>query len=269
MDNLVALFGMPRSGTTIIARLIANHRRVTAIVEPYQTGRDRDYGAIEIEKLCTDFRVAVREDSSLLVKETFTRERNIQLLQDLLEHSSQNFLRSAYILVLRSPIEAFLSQIEATEKYWAKAKNFTETEKSLKTFWTSFCSSMECCLQFALRFHRRVIVYDRFVHNPREEIGRAMGLFGYPLEQSQMDLSSPAPGFGGDPKARAAYSGIIPGDDRFRVEGVARITSRFGSVPEFSGMRSLHDYVKHIAVTQPPSETIMRDMALLIHRGAI
>jgi len=219
--------------------------------------------------LCDDFNIKMQDGSSVLVKETFTRERNIHLVRDLLENSSRNCLRSAHILVLRSPLEAFLSQIEATEQYWTKAKNFAETEKSLKSFWTVFSKCMECYLDFALRFHRRVIVYDRFVGQPAEEIGRAMGLFGYQFERSQMDLNSAMSGFGGDPKAKAAYPEVIAGGDRFRAEGVARISGRFASMPEFASMRSLHEYIKHIATVSPPSELIVRDMALLLRRGTI
>jgi hypothetical protein len=266
-ENIVVLFGMPRSGTTIISRLIANHSRVQAVIEPYQSRRATNYSESDPLKLSQDFALQVREASSLLVKETLTRTENIERLQRLLETSSGAGQRGAYIFVLRSPLEAFLSQVEAVKTFWAKPTNFSETDASIRSFWRIFCRSMECYLTFALRFHHRFIVYDRFKSFPREEIGRAMTLFGYPLEETQMDISAAQPDFGGDPKARRALPEAVSADDHARADAVARISRKFAKLEEFSAMRAMHLYVKEIAVEQPPSLTIITDLALIARRG--
>jgi hypothetical protein len=268
-ENVVALFGMPRSGTTIISRLIANHSRVEAIIEPYQSRRSTDYNENDPLKLARDFGLQQREKSSLLVKETLTRKENIELVQRLLETASSADMRGAYIFVLRSPLESFLSQIEATKTFWAKPTKFDETDASIRSFWKNFCRSMECYLTFAFRFDRRFVVYDRFTMNPREEIGHAMTLFGYPLEQTQMDLTAEQPKFGGDPKARGAIPEIISAGDHARADEVARICKKFATVTELSPMLSMHEYIKKLAVEQPPCSTIITDLALMARRGSV
>lgn len=265
-ENFVVLFGMPRSGTTIISRLIANHSRVQAIVEPFQSRRASNYSERNPLKLAGDFGLTQKEKSSLLVKETLTRKENIELVAQLLESAADANLRSAYIFVLRSPLEAFLSQTEATRTFWAKPTNFGEREASLRSFWKTFCRSMDCYLTFAMRFHRRFIVYDRFTMSPAEEIGRAMTLFGYPFEPSQMDVSTAKPDFGGDPKARRASPGIVSSDER--SEGVARISEKFAGLPEFAAMKSMHEYIKEIRLEQPASSAIMANLAVITRRSS-
>jgi hypothetical protein len=112
-------------------------------------------------------------------------------------------------------------------------------------------------------------VYDRFVRHPTAEIGTAMGLFGYLLERSQMNLTTEAPTFGGDPKARARFSDAVPDRDHFRVDAVARMSEKFGPVPEFRSMQSMHALVKRLAIAQSSSEEIIRDLSVLVHRGFI
>jgi hypothetical protein len=268
-DNIVTLFGMPRSGTTIMARLVANHSRMDKIIEPYQTRRDVDYCEFDPVKLCRDFSVEEGDNRSLLVKETTTRPVNIERVAGLLDASSQSGYRAAYIFVLRSPLEAFLSQVDAASTLWLKKSNFGRTAKSLAGFWSSFSTSMQHYAAFALRFHRRFITFDRFVQHPSQEIGRAMGLLGYQLEPAQLDLSEVAKGFGGDPKARRALAGPVSDGDHFRADAVANLVSDFKGVPEFEVMRRMHQYVKDISVEQPPSDDIIRDLMLLVSRGYV
>lgn len=267
-ENVITLFGMPRSGTTIISRLIGNHSRVQTIVEPYHVRRETEYCETDPAKLCVDFGVTLPANNSLLVKETATRDINVRLVGELLKRSSEAGFRSAYVFVLRSPIECFLSQKEATETLWAKPKKFGETETSIKVFWNTFRRTINTYLEFALRYHRRFVIYDRFVEHPREEIGRTMTLFGYGFEPAQLDVSSPAANFGGDPKARAAFPKTVAEGDRFRTEEAAGLMERWSRLPEFWSMRCVHDYIKQAAVALPESETMIRDLAILAEKSA-
>lgn len=267
LDNILALFGMPRSGTTIISRIIANHTRVQHIIEPYQTRRDDGYSQTDVGALCNDFNLSDVEGKSLLIKETMTRAQNIALLRELLYRASDAGYRGAYVFVLRSPLECFISQVEATETLWARKTGFGWTERSIRMFWKSFQESMAHYLEFAFRFHRRFVVYDRFVDNPATEITRAMGLLGYPMEKSQLDLSVPVPEFGGDPKARMAFSDVVASGDHFRTDSVGRLHEEFSSVREFEQLHAMHEYVKRAALEEPRSQDIIRDLALLVGRG--
>jgi hypothetical protein len=190
------------------------------------------------------------------------------LTGELLNRSSAGGFRAAYIFVLRSPIECFLSQKDATETLWAKPKKFGDTEPSIKIFWNGFRRFINAYLEFALRYHRRFVIYDRFVAAPREEIGRLMTLFGYGLEQGQLDVSAPAANFGGDPKARAAFAKTIAEGDRFRTAEARQLAEKWSRVPEFRSMQRVHDYVKQAAAAQPDSEIMIRDLAILAEKDA-
>lgn len=267
-DNIVALIGMPRSGTTILSRLIANHSRVEKIIEPYQARRDTNYAESDPRKLCRDFSVTERENTSLLVKETSSRS-NIEHIRSLLNASHDCGYRSAYIFVLRSPLEAFLSQVDAAARLWARKPAFSRDKTSIIGFWGAFRHSMTHYFDFGLRFHGRVIVFDAFVRNPPQQIGRAMGLFGYPLEPKQLELNRSDPKFGGDPSARKAQAKLIDDRDHFRSDEVERLIGDFSSVPEFRAMSILHEYVKAVAQQPPTSREFFRDLFLLLNRGYI
>ena len=94
-------------------------------------------------------------------------------------------------------------------------------------------------------------------------------MFGYPFEQSQMDVSTAQPDFGGDPKARRALAEVVTSADYARTDGVARISRKFDGLPEFSQMKLMHDYVKEISVVQPPSATIVTNLAEMARRGSV
>jgi hypothetical protein len=267
-ENVIGLFGMPRSGTTIISRLIANHSRVRTIIEPYHIRRETEYSETDPMQLCMDFGVNLSGHASLLVKETSTREANVRLIGDLLERSSKGGFRAGYIFVLRSPLECFLSQKDATETLWAKPRKFGDTEPSIRMFWSGFRRFINVYLDFALRYHRRFVIYDRFVVQPREEIGKLMTLFGYSFEQPQLDVSAPAADFGGDPKARAGFAKTIAEGDRFRRAETAQISEKWARLPELRSMQRVHDYVKQAAVAPPDSETMIRDLAILSKKEA-
>ncbi len=264
LDNLVVLFGLPRSGTTIMSRLIANHSRVMAIIEPYQTRRATDYEQTGVDELCRDFSVEIKKGCSLLVKETTTRRQNTLLVYELMKNASTSGIRTAYIFMMRSPLESFLSQVEAAEKLWQKAPEFRNDSKSLKNYWNSFTKSMDVFFTFAFNHHGRFVFFDEFVARPTEEIGRMMGLFGYALEPGQMDVSQPAPSFGGDPKAREGYDRIAPRPEQLRSDKVTELGERFGGMLEFEQMLRFHDLVKNPRNRISNRSEIMRDLALIL-----
>jgi hypothetical protein len=261
-DNIVTLFGQPRSGTTIISRLVCNHSKVKKIIEPYQVRRESQYAQTDLHKLCADFEIEEVVDTSLFVKETTTRRKNIRHLSGLMENAAHKGYRVSYIFVLRSPLEAFLSQIEASEKFWKKKTAFGRDEASLKGFWTEFLGSMDVYLNFAFRFHRRIVFYDRIVSDPQGELGRIMGLFAYPVEAGQTDLSEADPKFGGDPKARGTSASIGPRADN-RQDEVAKLEEEFGANPHFRHMLQLHRFIKDPSNHRKTADRLIRDLALL------
>lgn len=259
-DNIVTLFGMPRSGTTILARLIANHSRVRRIIEPYQRRRESQYSEVDIRRLCLDFSVNEESDASLLVKETTTRAANLELIFRLMEQCVPLGHRVAYIFVLRSPLETFLSQADAATHLWKRPENFSLSAKSLKGFWRAFGQSMMTYEKFALRYHRRIVFFDSLLREPHSEMARIMGLFGYKLESEQLRLSAPDRHFGGDPKACGSLTIEPASEQPVRESEFQLLADNFGQMDEYRKMLTLHEYIKAQSRRWTSSDEIVRDV---------
>jgi len=262
-DNIVGLFGMPRSGTTIISRLVANHSRVRKIIEPYQRRRASQYSQTNIQLLCSDFDVREESGVSLLVKETTTRLANIENLSALMETSARKGYRVGYICVLRSPWEAFLSQVEAVETLWSVRSAFGKKEISLRNFWNTFTRSVRTLRQAMQEMDGRFVVFDCFLERPEDETRSLMQLFGYEFETNQMKLERADPAFGGDPRAGATIGPVSPDPGQARSAQMAELENLFGKMPEYAAIQKMHAFVKSAAEKQPQQKAIAAELDLI------
>src|SRR6266480_3065291 len=185
--TVVALLGLPRTGTTLLARHIGAHSRVAALIEPYQAQRQSGYKQTQLQQLCVDFDIGVPPAGGILIKETATRAINFDLTLQTLGLAAQAGYPTGIILQLRSPIEAFYSKIEAHENYWKYEIPFTDNENSLQRFWNACKRSLEFLQREIYRFPLRVCFFHRFLADPRYELSRLMAFFPLELEAAQFD----------------------------------------------------------------------------------
>jgi hypothetical protein len=236
--NCGLMIGAPRSGTTIIARVIGGHSRVKQVIEPYQTRREEKYETSDFSAFLADVGPVDAADS-LMVKETFTRPENALLSLKLLASASAAGVRPLVLLVLRSPIESFLSQIEMTQTTWLEKRDFPYDPRSVWVYVRRNFIGMHRVLTQAQRYHRRVILYRRFVANPQLETRRVMAAFPYYFEPAQLELSVGTRNRGGDPSAWKAteVSGKVVVD---RSAAVAKFATDFRQTKPGASLLKLH-----------------------------
>lgn len=198
--SIVALIGIPRSGTTLIHRMIAAHSQVDSLNEPYQVRRAEDYVETDVATLMKDFDVSVSDQRSLFLKETTTRLENTEMTFDVLKRARTSEIRTGLILVLRSPFEAYLSQVEASHDMWKRSEPIKISDASFSSWARSSLASFEVIARRAGAHRCRVVSYQNFCLDPENELARLMALFPLRLEQAQLKLAVSKPQ-GGDPKA--------------------------------------------------------------------
>ena len=172
-------------------------------MEPYQAGRLKLYKETSFKNLCRDKNIEPQQDRFVLIKETTTRTENMSLLFRLLKNARSLGDYTGLIIVLRSPFEAFLSQVHASSTMWLDKLMTSPSDKHFETFAKLAIAGFAEIVWHARSQHCRVINYNDFCSDPENELSRLMGLFPLRLEQQQLELSKTAHR-GGDPKA---YSG--------------------------------------------------------------
>jgi hypothetical protein len=234
--NCAVMMGLPRSGTTIISRVIGGHSQVKAAIEPYHSRKQEQYEVVNFSAFLADGG-GVTDGQSLMVKETTTRLENVNLSLSLLRSAVSYDVRPLALLVLRSPVEAYLSQVEAAQTKWNPRPDFNYAESWVEVFAKVALRTLHAFLIGAQRYHKRVILYRRFINQTREETRRVMAAFPYFLEPSQLDLiSARGPGVG-DPSAWK--SNEITGDSVVkRMPQVQKFSS------DFSGNKLARSLVK-------------------------
>ena len=198
--SLVALVGLPRSGTTLVHRILATHSLVDGIVEPYQSRRETEYSETQVTRLCADFDINPSTDRALLVKETTTRASNLELIFELLENARNEGIYTALIVLFRSPFEAYLSQVEASRTLWKKKTMMEVDDQSFAQFATMTLNSLEVIARHGRAQHYRLVSYRKFCADLECEIARLMGVFPLRYEPAQATIHTQSPQ-GGDPKA--------------------------------------------------------------------
>lgn|GEM_PF-6060153 len=248
-NTVVALVGLPRSGTTLLARLIGAHSRVATLIEPYQSRRQLNYEHTDLGQLCADCKVEVPVAGAVLIKETTTRWVNVKLVLQTLRIAAEAGHATGIILLLRSPVEAFYSQLAAANKYW-KDKTYTwnEDESSVLNFWISTQDSLEVLAEQITCFPLRVCFFARLLSEPAMELGRLMAFFRLEVEPGQFDVEKAAKKTlrGGDPNAWDKDKPVSPASVTDRTAQVAAFRDRFGQSPGGRALLAMHDCVTEL-----------------------
>jgi hypothetical protein len=188
-ENVVLLTGLPSSGATALAGAIAAHSRVEPLIEPYRRRDEDDYRETDPELLCADFGIELRPGGSLLVGVTADQPGKVELALECLDRAASQDLRAAVIVMVRSPVAAFVDQ-GSREASLSGADS--DLARRLDDFWQSARLSLGTLGSSLARFARRVVLYDRLIEQPQIELARVMALFPYKLEppQLQVDLGA-------------------------------------------------------------------------------
>ena len=236
------MMGLPRSGTTIVARVIGNHTRLKTVMEPYNSGLSTDFQITDVVPFCEHFG-GMQGRSSLLVKETTTRDRFVTKSIALLRSCADAGVRPLSILILRSPIEAYLSQVHAAENLWEEKPNFHYGQRWVQAFTIQALRGLHAFLNATSSFDRRVINYNRFIADPAAETSRIIEAFPYDFEPGQLTLPTDKKGRPGDPKAWQSDQ-VEQGNFSKRDAEVAQFVADFAEDPHGRVLIMLHQVIE-------------------------
>lgn len=197
--SLIALVGLPRSGTTLVHKILSNHSLVDGIIEPYQFHRHNHYSQTQLTELCNDLKINIDANRAILVKETTTRQVNIEHTLDLLASARSQGVYTGLIILVRSPFEAYLSQVEASSMLWKIKKVINIDNASFRQFAKVNLNAMRHIAWRGRAQHFRFVSYRQFCRNLSCETARLMGVFPLRFEPEQVSLE-PSDIQGGDHK---------------------------------------------------------------------
>lgn len=197
--SLISLVGLPRSGTTLVHKILSAHSLVDGIIEPYQSRRDNEYSQTQLTAVCKDFKINPSTERAILVKETTTRQVNMIHTLDLLANARFKGIYTGLIILVRSPFEAYLSQVEAANTLWKIKHSINSDNDFFVQFAMSNLNAMQHIARRGRAQHYRFVSYRRFCQNLLCETARLMGVFPFRFEPKQVRLEQSA-NQGGDPK---------------------------------------------------------------------
>lgn len=238
-DAFIGVVGMPRSGTTLIHRAISAHSRVVGVIEPYQTRRANGYEEVNISQFCDDFELRVEKNQAVVVKETTTRRSNVTSLFSLMNSASELGIYTGLVIILRCPFEAYLSQIEASKKYWKEKKMTEHSEEAFRGFAAATRNGMMEIVNNARAQHFRIVSYEKFCQEPRNELARLMALVPLSLEQEQLNLTTQDNQRGGDPKTYLKGKHILKTNRDREVEALIKNIRNESALNFFLELRNL------------------------------
>ncbi|MEO1028983.1 MAG: sulfotransferase domain-containing protein [Pseudomonadota bacterium] len=253
VESVLLMIGMPRSGTTLVHSVISNHGQVFGVSEPFQSRREHDFKETNPNMLALAFDHSQASPANLCVKETTTRRINVQLSFDLLDMSEREGLFSTVLLLLRNPYESYLSQIEASKKYWNQKKLTEVSSETFTVFGRSTLSGFREISERIRGYTHRVTTYDRFCRDPENETARIMALYPLPFDGAQLqDFSASQPNVG-DPKVVEKGSNIQRTDRAQMIEDLRR---KFSSEPPFGLFEALSELERASSALTPDADII-------------
>lgn len=239
--SVALVLGMPRSGTTLLHRILTRHSKVDGAIEPYQSRRAQSYEEVEERKFLTDLNLRPDRHRCLVIKETSTRSANFLLSMKLLESFKKNGSYTGTILILRSPFEAFLSQVEASRTLWPDKRMTEVSPENFAHFARATIASFKEYLS-SFRAHRyRVVTYKALCAEPEVEVSRLLAMMPLRFESGQLKLEVAA-ARGGDPKAYTKVS--IEYSER--REEAAKLRALITNSPYLSLMDQLDALSAHV-----------------------
>ena len=239
--SFTLIIGEPRSGTTLISSCFMSHSTVYGVLEPYQQRRKEPYEVTDVGTFIKDYEINVERKPNFAIKETTTRLENVRLALLTAKNAQDQDIHTGLILVLRCPFECYLSQAEASQKFWKEKKLTKISEEAAVHYFLRRRAMLKELCHHAHRFHYRLVSYDAFCEHTEIELKRLMSLISTPLESHQLTPKQSKSTVGrGDPKFKSSKSIY----KRNRKDGVAELQERFGALPVFQYAKQLSDLIK-------------------------
>ncbi|MEM6693545.1 MAG: hypothetical protein AAF626_02645 [Pseudomonadota bacterium] len=119
---------------------------------------------------------------------------------ELMRACRNSGIHTSVIFILRSPFEAFLSQVQASKEVWPDKRLTEVSESNFQMFARSSIASLALFVRDAGAHKLRFTSYDRLCEATDVELARVMAVFPLRMEAAQLNLAT-ASHVGGDPSA--------------------------------------------------------------------
>ncbi len=180
--HVIGLFGLPRSGTTLLTAMIDAHSKAACVYEPWHSTRlHRDQ--THLDDLMPLLRVQDKQIKLICAKETATRSYYLTNLDNLLSNASR-VSRVSLIWIIRRPIDTYLSQIAADHR-WRQGK-FNPHPDSLKHWAKMTYATFSQISTLLVKYNSRIVFYDYLTAFPQQALQDLMSIAGLDFEPEQL-----------------------------------------------------------------------------------
>ncbi len=181
--HVMGVFGVPRSGTTLLTALIDAHSKAACVYEPWHSKRLR-LEQTKLDDLMALVRAQGKELNLVCYKETATKLYYLTNIDNLLDDASR-VSRVSLVWIVRSPMDAFLSQIAADHR-WRKGL-FNPNPSNFK-YWAGITYATFLQMSELLKKYQSCIVfYDNLTAHPERVLKDVMSMGGLEFESEQLN----------------------------------------------------------------------------------
>ncbi len=241
---VIGLFGLPRSGTTLLTAMIAAHSKAVCVYEPWHSKGLR-LDQTQLADLMPLVRARDKQVRLICAKETATKNYYLANLDALLTDAAK-VSRTGLVWIVRRPIDTFLSQVAADHR-WRKGV-FNPSPANFK-YWAEITHATFVHMSSLLtKYNSRVVYYDYLTAHPQQALEDLMPLGGLDFEHDQLNYHE------------TIDRRVIRGD-RFVMDEArpAAIQSKEKYARKISDLMKQYSGNKHLSYILQISEAVSRD----------
>lgn len=186
-SDIVAIIGLPRSGTTLATSVFDAHPFSVACYEPWNRVKGTDLSPEQSpEDLVDRFDLNRSPDANIfVVKETTVDSKSIQWLTKFLNHNAKTY-RVQIVWSLRNYRHNYLSFVEGAREWWghtdmqAGAEGYTQWVERARHGTVSLLSLYQ-------KFPGAIYAYESLAEDPPTTLPRLMAALGLEFYAQQVD----------------------------------------------------------------------------------
>lgn len=165
IQNVVALIGLPRSGTTCLTAYFDAYSEIYSIFEPWNANQKLNPEPyLDLENFLINFNVNFSNTTTIFVKETSTKIQYIDSINYLL-HSVKQPRKKLLIFLVRDPFHIFLSEFQARKNWWGSPD--LKLDVDLFSEWSKkILNSLRYILKILAQQPSVVLSYHNLIKNP-------------------------------------------------------------------------------------------------------
>lgn len=185
--DIVAIIGLPRSGTTLAASLFDAHPATVTCYEPWNRSEGKGLqGGMSPQDLISRFKLERNSDASIFVlKETSVDFQGLQWLAGFLAHNAKTH-KVRVVWSLRCYRHTYLSFVEGARKWWGHTDRQVGAD-DYNRWVRRAAKSTDALIELYQKFPGAVYAYEALTSDPDGGIPRLMSALELPFSERQLD----------------------------------------------------------------------------------